>query len=246
MSLGCCHVLAPHAAFPIPTVSNFLKCPAAVRPGPRRVSEILVDDDKEAPCLRRNETPLLSPKFALALQFANEIHGTQQRKGAGGALHQPLDGRQRLGPGVHGGNETEAIAALLHDAAEDCGGLPMLETVRVMFGDAVAEIVEACTDTMEEPKPAWSPRKEAYVAHLASASPSVKLVAGCDKLHNLQTTLRDLSRAAGRLLVTLHRRRRVAGLVLRGVRQGVGGFAGCCRLRSGLSADFVAILKCAG
>ena len=29
------------------------------------------------------ETPLLSPKFALALQLANEIHGTQQRKGAG-------------------------------------------------------------------------------------------------------------------------------------------------------------------
>lgn len=58
--------------------------------------------------------------------------------------------------------------------------------------DAVAEIVESCTDTMEERKPEWGPRKEAYVAHLAAASPLVKLVAGCDKLHNLQTTLRDL------------------------------------------------------
>lgn len=47
----------------------------------------------------KNEAPLLSPKFALALQFANEIHGTQQRKG-GGAVHQPLDGRQRIGPGT--------------------------------------------------------------------------------------------------------------------------------------------------
>lgn len=137
------------------------------------------------------ESPLLSPKFALALQFANEIHGTQQRKGAGAPYISHL---MAVSASVleYGGNETEAIAALLHDAAEDCGGQPMLETVRVMFGDGVAEIVEACTDTMEEPKPAWSPRKEAYVAHLASASPSVKLVAGCDKLHNLQTTLKDL------------------------------------------------------
>lgn len=139
----------------------------------------------------KNETPLLSPKFALALQFANEIHGTQQRKGAGAPYISHL---MAVSAAVleYGGNETEAIAALLHDAAEDCGGRPMLETVRVIFGDTVAEIVEACTDTMEEPKPKWRPRKEAYVAHLASASPSVKLVAGCDKLHNLQTTLRDL------------------------------------------------------
>ncbi|KXB29880.1 hypothetical protein AT959_14905 [Dechloromonas denitrificans] len=134
---------------------------------------------------------MLSPKFALALQFANEIHGTQQRKGLGAPYISHL---MAVSASVleHGGNETEAIAALLHDAAEDCGGRPMLETVRVMFGDEVAEIVDACTDTMEEPKPAWRPRKEAYVAHLAAASPSVKLVAGCDKLHNLQTTLRDL------------------------------------------------------
>ncbi len=139
----------------------------------------------------KNETTLLSPKFALALQFANQIHGTQQRKGLGAPYISHL---MAVSASVleHGGNEAEAIAGLLHDAAEDCGGRPMLETVRVMFGDAVAEIVEACTDTMEEPKPAWRPRKEAYVAHLASASPSIKLVAGCDKLHNLQTTLRDL------------------------------------------------------
>ncbi len=140
---------------------------------------------------KKNAAPLLSPKFALALQFANEIHGTQLRKGVGAPYISHLMAVSALVL-EHGGNEAEAIAALLHDAAEDCGGRPMLDTVRVMFGDAVAEIVEACTDTMEEPKPDWRPRKEAYVAHLAGASPSIKLVAGCDKLHNLQTTLRDL------------------------------------------------------
>ena len=141
--------------------------------------------------LKKRKTPLLSPRFALALQFANEIHSTQQRKGAGAPYISHL---MAVSASVleYGGNEAEAIAALLHDAAEDCGGWPMLETVRVMFGEAVAEIVGACTDTMEEPKPAWRPRKEAYVAHLVAASPSIKLVAGCDKLHNLQTTIRDL------------------------------------------------------
>lgn len=137
------------------------------------------------------ETPLLSPKFALALHFANEIHSTQARKGAGAPYISHL---MSVSASVleYGGTETEAIAALLHDAAEDCGGRPMLDAVRVMFGDAVADIVEACTDSMEKPKPEWRPRKEAYVAHLAFASASVKLVAGCDKLHNLQTTLKDL------------------------------------------------------
>ena len=74
----------------------------------------------------KNETPLLSPKFALALQFANEIHGTQQRKGLGAPYISHL---MAVSASVleHGGNEAEAIAALLHDAAEDCGGLPMLD-----------------------------------------------------------------------------------------------------------------------
>jgi GTP pyrophosphokinase len=142
----------------------------------------------------KTEMPLLSPKFALALQFANDIHATQSRKGLGAPYISHLMAVSALVL-EHGGGEAEAIAALLHDSAEDCGGQPMLDAVRVLFGDEVAAIVEACTDTFETEKPDWRPRKEAYVAHLASASHSVKLVAGCDKLHNLQTTLRDLRAA---------------------------------------------------
>jgi (p)ppGpp synthase/HD superfamily hydrolase len=89
-------------------------------------------------------------------------------------------------------SKTEAVAALLHDSAEDCGGKPMLEMVRAMFGEDVALIVESCTDTFADPKPEWKPRKEAYIAHLSVASSGAKLVAGCDKLHNLNTTLKDL------------------------------------------------------
>lgn len=141
----------------------------------------------------RNDKPLLSPKFALALQFANEIHATQIRKGIGAPYISHL---MAVSASVleYGGNETEAIGALLHDAAEDCGGRPMLETVRVMFGDGVADIVESCTDTFDDPKPDWRPRKTAYLKKLAKKSPSAKLVACADKLHNLSSTLRDIDR----------------------------------------------------
>ncbi|WP_283744274.1 HD domain-containing protein [Sideroxydans sp. CL21] len=134
---------------------------------------------------------LLSPKFALALQFANEIHGKQIRKGLGAPYISHLMAVCGLVL-EYGGDETQAIAALLHDAAEDCGGNPMLETVRVMFGDEVAEIVDACTDTVEEPKPDWLPRKESYLAGLATEPGEAKLVSCADKLHNISHTLRDI------------------------------------------------------
>lgn len=140
--------------------------------------------------MKTNE-PLLSPKFALALQFANEIHSTQVRKGAGAPYISHLMSVCALVL-EYGGNETQAIAALLHDSAEDCGGRPMLETVRVMFGDEVAEIVEACTDTFETPKPDWRPRKEAYLRAMSGKADRAKLVACADKLHNISHTLRDI------------------------------------------------------
>ena len=133
----------------------------------------------------------LSPKFALALQFANEIHGTQVRKGAGAPYISHLMAVCALVL-EYGGEEPQAIAALLHDSAEDCGGRPMLETVRVIFGDDVANIVESCTDTFDDPKPDWRPRKEAYLAAMAQEPASTKLVACADKLHNIGHTLRDI------------------------------------------------------
>jgi (p)ppGpp synthase/HD superfamily hydrolase len=142
----------------------------------------------------KTETPLLSPKFALALQFANQIHGKQVRKGIGAPYISHLMAVSALVL-EFGGTENQAIAALLHDAAEDCGGRKMLETVRVMFGDEVADIVEACTDSFAEnpeEKLAWRPRKEGYLARLADEPPAPKLVSCADKFHNLTNTLRDI------------------------------------------------------
>ncbi len=139
----------------------------------------------------KKDDALLSPKFALALQFANEIHRSQVRKGLGAPYISHLMAVCALVL-EYGGDETQAISALLHDSAEDCGGRPMLETVRVLFGEDVAKIVESCTDTFDNPKPVWQPRKEAYLASMAGKPPSAKLVACADKLHNLGHTLRDI------------------------------------------------------
>ena len=89
------------------------------------------------------------------------------------------------------GTETEAIAALLHDTAEDQGGEATLAEIREKFGDEVANIVAECSDTVVTPKPPWRERKQNYVDHLSEASDSAVLVSLADKLHNAHAILRD-------------------------------------------------------
>jgi (p)ppGpp synthase/HD superfamily hydrolase len=93
----------------------------------------------------------------------------------------------------HGGNEDQAIAALLHDAAEDQGGAERLDEIREKFGDTVAAIVSDCTDAWAEPKPEWRPRKEAYLAILPSKPTQSLLVSLADKTHNAEAILFDYS-----------------------------------------------------
>ena len=91
----------------------------------------------------------------------------------------------------YGANETEAIAALLHDVVEDCGGAKRLRDIERKFGKAVAKIVAGCTDTDQIPKPPWLKRKTAYVAHVRHAPLPTKLVSAADKLHNVRAILMD-------------------------------------------------------
>lgn len=144
----------------------------------------------------KSATPAYSASLLHALQFAGDIHATQRRKGGEIPYLSHLMAVSALVLD-YGGSETEAIGALLHDAAEDCGGYPMLEKVRSTFGPQVAEIVEGCTDTFANPKPEWRPRKEQYLAHLADAPGPVRVVACADKLHNLLCTVRDLRAQPG-------------------------------------------------
>jgi (p)ppGpp synthase/HD superfamily hydrolase len=93
-----------------------------------------------------------------------------------------------------GGEEDEAIAALLHDAVEDQGGLDTLAEIRLRFGSQVAEIVDALSDSYSDPKPPWKERKQAYIASIRSASPSVIRVSLADKVYNAHATLMDIRR----------------------------------------------------
>ncbi len=134
-------------------------------------------------------------RFDEALLYASRLHQDQTRKGT----HTPYINHLLAVAaivGENGGTEDEVIAALLHDGPEDQGGEERLEDIRSRFGDEVANIVDGCTDTYEEPKPAWRPRKKAYVARMASAPASVRLVSSADKLHNARSILADL-RAIG-------------------------------------------------
>lgn len=89
------------------------------------------------------------------------------------------------------GTEGQAIAALLHDAAEDQGGEATLAEIRDKFGDGVASIVAECSDTFATPKPLWRERNEDNIRHLSDASDSALLMSLAHKLHNAHAILRD-------------------------------------------------------
>lgn len=129
-------------------------------------------------------------KFERALIYAARLHADQARKGTGTPYVTHLLAVAAL-VGENGGTEDEAVAALLHDAPEDRGGEERLEDIRARFGEEVAGIVSGCTDAFEDPKPPWRERKERYLAHLAGAPPSVRLVSSADKLHNARSVLAD-------------------------------------------------------
>ena len=135
----------------------------------------------------------LSRHFEKALVYATRIHGGQLRKKTGIPYIAHILGVTAIAM-EYGANETEAIAALLHDAVEDCGGAKRLRDIERKFGKAVAKIVDGCTDTYETPKPPWRERKQAYLAHLKSSSASTRLVSAADKLHNTRAILTDLRR----------------------------------------------------
>jgi GTP pyrophosphokinase len=133
---------------------------------------------------------MLSNRFTDALTFATQLHAEQTRKGGGIPYIAHLLGVTSIAL-EHGANEDEAIAALLHDAIEDQGGAATREEIRRRFGDTVTEIVDGCTESDLTPKPPWLERKQAYIAHIPKASPSVLLVSASDKLHNARSVLND-------------------------------------------------------
>lgn len=141
------------------------------------------------------DAPFLTDRFDDALAYASRLHRTQTRKLSGIPYVSHLLAVAAIAL-ENGADEDQAIAALLHDAVEDQGGLAQLEAIRTRYGDSVAQIVADCTDAHEEPKPAWRPRKEAYIASLAHKPAHSLAVSLADKTHNAAAINADL-RSAG-------------------------------------------------
>lgn len=137
---------------------------------------------------------MLTDRFAEALTYAERLHRKQTRKGNDipYVAHLMAVSATVL---EWGGDEDIAIAALLHDAVEDQGGVDTLREIEARFGGRVAGIVMGCTDsTSSDPaaKAPWEERKRHHVAELAQASLDIALVTAADKLHNLTAMIRDV------------------------------------------------------
>lgn len=134
---------------------------------------------------------MLSHRFDDALAFASETHRGDLRKASDIPYISHLLSVCALTL-EYGGDEDCAIAALLHDAVEDHGGLAMADQIGEKFGTKVRDIVLECSDRSDDQDTPWRVRKDAYLASIAQKSDAAILVTTCDKLHNATTILNDL------------------------------------------------------
>ena len=134
--------------------------------------------------------PALGIRLQRAFQYAAEKHDGQTRKTTAVPYLSHLMAVASLVLEA-GGDEDMAMAALLHDVVEDCGGMPRLREIRKQFGPRVAKIVDGCTDSFGEPKPHWVERKKDYLREMKHADAETRLVSASDKLHNVRTILAD-------------------------------------------------------
>ncbi len=145
---------------------------------------------------KRNGASMLTDRLSNAFAYAERLHRQQTRKGNDipYVAHLMAVCATVL---EWGGDEDVAIAALFHDAVEDQGGLDTLNEIMARFGERVAEIVTACSDSMTTDKAVkapWEERKKVTVSKLRDASLDVALVTAADKLHNLSALVRDVRR----------------------------------------------------
>jgi (p)ppGpp synthase/HD superfamily hydrolase len=157
--------------------------------------------------------PVIGPRFADAVEWAAELHRSQTRKGTGVPYVAHLLEVAALV--LHdGGSESEAIAALLHDAIEDARVKP--KKIRRRYGRKVARIVKACTETVDGELPTkskaprdastWRRRKQEAIDHLAAPDvpTPVLRVKAADSLANARSIVADLRRTGPEVWQRFH------------------------------------------
>jgi (p)ppGpp synthase/HD superfamily hydrolase len=157
---------------------------------------------------------MLTNRYKTAMQFAATVHDGHVRKGTQVAYLSHLMSVSALVM-ESGGNEDEAIAALLHDSIEDRGNSyqsafmveprhgreALKRDIELQFGSDVLSIVRQCTDDEYLPtgrpsekgtRQEWWVRKQAYLASLRKKNEVAPLRVSCaDKLHNSRAILAD-------------------------------------------------------
>lgn len=149
-----------------------------------------------------NKTQKITPRLYEALQFTFNLHGRDARKAGNVPYMAHLLSVCAMAQG-DGGDEDEAIAALLHDTLEDKPEETNRTEIAERFGERVAAIVETSTDTPPDykggAKPPWRQRKQAYLVHVRSADPGLLRVTVADKIDNARSILADYARMGDEL-----------------------------------------------
>ena len=142
---------------------------------------------------------VLTQRFTDAVEYARQLH-TEYRKGTDIPYLAHLLGVAALVMGEAGGRiavtEDMLIAALLHDAVEDHGGMPRLREIEGRFGPQVSRMVAALSDTFAEDhakKEGWEDRKNNYLVRLRGEPDDVLLISAADKLYNAKAILDDFN-----------------------------------------------------
>jgi (p)ppGpp synthase/HD superfamily hydrolase len=146
----------------------------------------------------QDERLYLSSRFTSAIDYARHIH-IERRKGTDIPYMAHLLGVASLvmGEAGHAGipvTEEMIVAAILHDAAEDHGGMARLRDIEHNFGSDVARMVEGLSDSLtEDPgkKQSWMERKQIYIQRLKEEPADVRLISVADKLYNARAILED-------------------------------------------------------
>lgn len=134
------------------------------------------------------DDPILTERFDAALLYASAHHRHQQRKRTDIPYLAHLLAVTAIVLEL-GGQEDEAIAALLHDVVEDGGGPAALVEIDEAFGSDVARWVDQSSDNVSPPKPPWRERKQGYLDAMPEKDASALRIGLADKFHNARSIL---------------------------------------------------------
>ena len=148
--------------------------------------------------------PLDTTLLDRAIVFAVKAHAGTERRGKGFPyIVHPMEAMEIVSTMT--ADQELLAAAALHDVVEDT---PFTEEdIRAEFGDKIASLVAAESDTFEEgvsEEDSWHSRKRAAIERLAKASRDAKIVALGDKLSNMRAIARDYSILGDKLWDIFH------------------------------------------